>query len=381
MIDLQHLNVNSLYCICCIFVSVFKKLKISSLTIVKSKMPKFPNELEAFKMLLMAIDLSRQESTPESSYHFRVYNPATDGNESEDEDNPEKSRELNKTGKLMHYFLESRGKLIQSRRTVTNLCIEVKPTTLLEMLAISRISGYPYDKVVFSECFRPLNGMDISNGATRESVNEVMKKLPKEVLKVLYEKCNGDVYEMCQSRPGYFATLIKDSFKTITDEIEKTYLDTFTKITPAEQSGAGEAREQSSISPALYSSASEGTNQRLKRSVYELEKSLYENDDDDDFENDDDLKSNTYKDSEKTKVSGRTESEHGKEVVSASRKAANTRKAASSSLPRKKMRTRENSVSEFLIRNTNFYPRPVRVFGYSSMDEVTNKNVTVIIMT
>ena len=343
-------------------------------------MPRFPNELEAFKMLLMAIDLSKQPNVSESDYKIRVYDPESDESDSEDDKKIEVGK---KTGKLMYYFLKSRGKTIDSKMTATNLCIEVRPTTLLEMLAISRISGYPYDKVVFSLCFRPIIGADISNGATQESVGDLIRKLPKDVLKVLYEKCNGDVYEMSQSRPGYFGTLVRDSFKTITESIERTYLDTFDKSAPPEPQKPESGKESSSVSPAISTSPHEADQEGKDappKSVISGENVSLENDDDDDFEDEGEPKEDIYDDVKSPKNAEQNESDQGKESTLGPKITASKRKAVHSGPPRKKSRKREDFECDMLIRDPNFYPKPVKVYGYSSMDEITNGNVEVIIL-
>lgn len=333
-------------------------------------------------MLLMAIDLNRQPNTSESDYKIRVYDPESDDSDSEDD---KEIKEGKKTGKLMYYFLESRGKTIDSNTTATNLCLEIKPTTLLEMLAISRISGYPYDKVVFSLCFRPIIGADISNGVTQESVGELMRKLPNDVLRVLYEKCNGDVYETCQSRPGYFAMLVRDSFRTITEKIEKTYLDSFDKSVPAEPQKPEEEKESSSVSPGMSTPPPQEAEQQekdaWKKTITQGEIASLEDDDDDDFEEEVEPREDVYADVKRQKATDQNESEHGKESSLGPKSATNKRKETYPAPLRKKARKRGDFECDMLIRDLDFYPKPVRVYGYSSLDEITSGNVVVNIIT
>lgn len=331
-------------------------------------MPKVPNELEAFKLLLMAIDKNKRPDISESSYQIKPIDPTTCNDEAEED------KESRKTGKLLYYFLKSRGKVIISKKTAENICTKIKPATLLEMLAVSRISGYPYKKVVFNLCFRPIVGADISQKLSRESVLELMKKLPHKVVKMLYEKCNGDVHETCKSRPEYFATLVKDSFTMIMDSIEKTYLETFEDTISVEPQSIEENKEQEQGSPV--STPSQEVDQYkdvTKNPTHVLD------DDDDDFEDYSEPTSDIY-DSENIKLSVPTEFEysdsHKREGGSKSHAAQNAHKATSMAPPRKKARFRESSEC-LLIKDPNFYPKMVKVYGYSSLDEIINGNVRV----
>lgn len=331
-------------------------------------MPKVSNELEAFKLLLMAIDKNKQPDITESGYQIKPFDPTKIKDETEED------KESGKTGKLLYYFLESRGKVIFSKKTAKNICTEINPATLLEMLAISRISGYPYKKVVFKLCFRPIVGKDISDELSRESVLELMKKLPHEVVKMLYEKCNGDVHETCRLRPEYFATLIKDSFTMIMDSIEKTYLETFDDTISVEPQSIEENKEQEQGSPV--STPSQEIDQYkdvTKNATHVLD------DDDDDFE-DYSGPTGDINDSENIKLSVPTEFEYddpyNKEGRSKSPAAQNAHRATSMAPPRKRARFRESSEC-LLIKDPNFYPKMVKVYGYSSLDEIINGNVRV----